>query len=99
MSEASLADLTKRCTVCGEDVWIELFRKLSHGHRASMCRDCENAYDRQRRAASPTPSATDQQIQRWTYAAERQGLTLAEFAVEALDRAAAIVRPYRQRPR
>jgi hypothetical protein len=48
--------LTKICARCRTETWIELFRILSQGQRASMCEDCERAYDRERKGGV-SPSA------------------------------------------
>jgi hypothetical protein len=51
-----MSDETRLCdgkNGCGELRWIEEFRVLSHGSRASMCRDCERQYDHARRVTDP----------------------------------------------
>jgi hypothetical protein len=45
--------LTKLCAGahgCGEERWIEEFRVLSTGSRATYCEDCERRFDRKRKA-------------------------------------------------
>lgn len=52
--------LTKLCAGkwgCGEERWIEEFRVLSTGNRASYCHDCEAEYNRFRKGS---PSRYDE---------------------------------------
>jgi hypothetical protein len=78
MDEVAVKDgipTTKLCTRCNSEKSLGEFRALRQGGFASWCRDCSNAYNRERRTKNPAQPGA----RRGAHLLRTYGITREEF--------------------